>query len=159
MLIAKKSINIPILRKDFILDPIQLYESKLLGADCILLIISALTQEKFKELFQLANALNLDVLVEVHDQEELDFALSCDAKLIGINNRNLRTFNVDINTSIELSKSINNSEIVVVSESGIKSKEDIALLNSSGIYSFLIGEYLVKSQDIKSTLGELINEN
>lgn len=159
LLIAKKSINIPILRKDFILDPIQLYESKLLGADCILLIISALTQEKFKELFQLANALNLDVLVEVHDQEELDFALSCDAKLIGINNRNLRTFNVDINTSIELSKSINNSEIVVVSESGIKSKEDIALLNSSGIYSFLIGEYLVKSQDIKSTLGELINEN
>ncbi len=158
LLIVKKSINIPVLRKDFILDPVQVYESKMLGADCILLIISALTQDMFKELFHLATSLNLDVLVEVHDLEELNFALSCNAKLIGINNRNLKTFDVDINTSIELSNYINNADIAIVSESGIKNKEDISKLNNSGIYSFLIGEYLVKSKDIKRSIGELLNE-
>ena len=158
LLITKKSINIPVLRKDFILDPIQVYESKMLGADCILLIISALSQTMFKDLYHLASSLNLDVLVEVHDFEELNFALSCDAKLIGINNRNLKTFDVDINTSIELSKHINDSDIVIVSESGIKNKKDISMLNNSGIYSFLVGEHLIKSKDIKKSLGELLNE-
>ncbi len=159
LLITKKVINIPVLRKDFILDPIQLYESKMLGADCILLIVSALTKDMFIELFHLANSLNLDVLVEVHDRKELDFALSCKAKLIGINNRNLKTFDVDINTSIELSKSIKDPDVAIVSESGINSKEEIIKLNASGIYSFLIGEYLVKSKDINTSLGELIHEN
>ncbi len=159
LLIAKKSISIPVIRKDFILDPIQLYESKMLRADCVLLIISALTKNMFTKLFNLAKSLNLDVLVEVHNLEELNIALSCDAKLIGINNRNLNTFDVDINTSIELSKSINDPDIVIVSESGIKNKEDIIKLNDSGIYSFLIGEHLVKSKDIQSTLGDFINDN
>ena len=156
LLVAKKSINIPVLRKDFILDPIQIYESKMLGADCILLIISALTQAMFKELFLLATSLNLDVLVEVHDLDELNFALSCNAKLIGINNRNLKTFDVDINTSIKLAKSISDSDVAVVSESGIKDRNDINKLNQSGIYSFLIGEHLIKCKDIKNALGELL---
>ncbi len=156
LLITKKSINIPVLRKDFILDPIQIYESKILGADCILLILSALTQPVFKELLCLANSINLDVLVEVHDLDELNIALSSDAKLIGINNRNLKTFHVDIDTSIELSKYINDPDIAIVSESGIKNKEDIIKLNDSGIYSFLIGEHLIKSNNIKNALGELL---
>ena len=156
LLITKKSINIPVLRKDFILNPIQIYESKMLGADCILLIVSALSHEMFKELYSLANSMNLDVLVEVHDLDELKFALSCNAKLIGINNRDLKTFDVDINTSIELSQHINEFDIAIVSESGIKNKKDIIKLNNSGIYSFLIGEHLIKSKDIKNTLGELL---
>ena len=156
LLITKKSINIPVLRKDFILDPIQVYESKMLGADCILLIVSALSHEMFKELYSLANSMNLDVLVEVHDLDELKFALSCNAKLIGINNRDLKTFDVDINTSIKLAKSISDSDVAVVSESGIKDRNDINKLNQSGIYSFLIGEHLIKCKDIKNALGELL---
>ncbi len=158
LIIAKKTTSIPILRKDFIIDPVQVYESKMLDADCILLIISALTEDMFKELYNLAISINLDVLVEVHDIDELNFALSCNVKLIGINNRNLKTFDVDINTSIVLSEYINKSDIAIVSESGISNKKDILMLNESGIYSFLIGEHLVKSKDIKKSLGELVNE-
>ena len=158
LLITKKSITIPVLRKDFILDSIQVYESKMLGADCILLIIAALTQDTFKELYNLAISLNLDVLVEVHDIDELNFALSCNAKLIGINNRNLKTFDVDINASLDLSKHISDSDVAIVSESGITNKDDIHKLNKSGIYTFLIGEHLVKSKDIKKSLGEFVNE-
>jgi len=155
---TKKSITIPVLRKDFILDSIQVYESKMLGADCILLIIAALTQDAFKELYNLAISLNLDVLVEVHDIDELNFALSCNAKLIGINNRNLKTFDVDINASLDLSKHISDSDVAIVSESGITNRDDIYKLNKSGIYTFLIGEHLVKSKDIKKSLGEFVNE-
>tara|TARA_B100000900_G_scaffold400211_1_gene403591 strand:+ start:1977 stop:2753 length:777 start_codon:yes stop_codon:yes gene_type:complete len=158
LLITKKSITIPVLRKDFILDSIQVYESKMLGADCILLIIAALTQDAFKELYNLAISLNLDVLVEVHDIDELNFALSCNAKLIGINNRNLKTFDVDINASLDLSKHISDSDVAIVSESGITNRDDIYKLNKSGIYTFLIGEHLVKSKDIKKSLGEFVNE-
>ena len=158
LIIAKKTTSIPILRKDFIIDPVQVYESKMLDADCILLIISALTEDMFKELYNLAISINLDVLVEVHDIDELNFALSCNVKLIGINNRNLKTFDVDINTSIVLSEHIYDSDIAIVSESGISNKKDIDMLNESGIYSFLIGEHLVKSKDIKKSLGGLINE-
>jgi len=158
LLITKKSITIPVLRKDFILDSIQVYESKMLGADCILLIIAALTQDAFKELYNLAISLNLDVLVEVHDIDELNFALSCNAKLIGINNRNLKTFDVDINTSLNLSKHISDPDVAIVSESGITNKKDIHNLNKSGIYTFLIGEHLVKSKDIKKSLGEFVDE-
>jgi indole-3-glycerol phosphate synthase len=139
------------------LDPIQIYESKILGADCVLLIVSALSKSMYKEMFDLASELNLDVLTEVHDQSELDFALSQESKLIGINNRNLKTFDVDINTSINLSNTINETDIVLVSESGIQNRNDIIKLNSVGIYTFLVGEHLVKSKDIINELGVLIN--
>ena len=154
---VKKIVDIPILRKDFILDPIQIYESKQIGADCILLILSALSTEKFVELFNVAKHLKLDVLVEVHNIDELKTALSNDVNMIGINNRNLKTFSVDLNTSVEIAELVNNNEIVVISESGIKNKKDILKLNHSNIYTFLIGEYLVKSKNRKEILGELIN--
>ena len=157
LLEAKNSINLPLLRKDFMLDPIQIYESKMLGADCVLLIVSALSQSTYKQLFELASQLDLDVLTEVHDRYELDFALSQNAKLIGINNRNLKTFDVDINTSVDLASSINDNDIVLVSESGISSSSDIITLNSSGIYTFLVGEHLIKSKNITNELGVLIN--
>ena len=157
LLEAKSTIDLPLLRKDFMLDPIQIYESKILGADCVLLIVSALSKSMYKEMFDLASELNLDVLTEVHDQSELDFALSQGSKLIGINNRNLKTFDVDINTSINLSNSINETDIVLVSESGIQNRNDIIKLNSVGIYTFLVGEHLVKSKDIINELGVLIN--
>ncbi len=154
---VKKIVDIPILRKDFILDPIQIYESKQIGADCILLILSALSTEKFVELFNVAKHLKLDVLVEVHNIDELKTALSNDVNMIGINNRNLKTFSVDLNTSVEIAELVNDNEIVVISESGIKNKKDILKLNHSNIYTFLIGEYLVKSKNRKEILGELIN--
>jgi indole-3-glycerol phosphate synthase len=157
LLSAKSLINIPILRKDFILDPIQIYESKMLGADCILLIVSALSPAMYKQLADLAYELNLDVLTEVHDENELEFALSYKAKLIGINNRNLKTFDVDINTSEKLSKFVNDANIVLVSESGIHSREDIIKLNNAGIFTFLIGEHLVKSKNIMNEIEVLIN--
>ena len=154
---AKNSINLPLLRKDFMLDPIQIYESKMLGADCVLLIVSALSQSTYKQLFELSSNLGLDVLTEVHDLYELDFALSQNSKLIGINNRNLKTFDVDINTSINLARSINDNDVVLVSESGISSSSDIITLNSSGIYTFLVGEHLIKSKNITNEIGVLIN--
>lgn len=157
LLSAKSLINIPILRKDFMLDPIQIYESKMLGADCILLIVSALSPAMYKQLADLAYELDLDVLTEVHDENELEFALSCKAKLIGINNRNLKTFDVDINTSEKLSKFVNDDNIVLVSESGIHSREDIIKLNNAGIFTFLIGEHLVKSKNIMNEIEVLIN--
>ena len=157
LLAVKNSTDLPLLRKDFMLDPIQIYESKMLGADCVLLIVSALSKSTYKQLFELASQLGLDILTEVHDLNELDFALSQNSKLIGINNRNLKTFDVDINTSIELASSINDNDIVLVSESGISSNSDIITLNSSGIYTFLVGEHLIKSKNITNELGVLIN--
>ena len=123
----------------------------------MLLIVSALSQSTYKQLFELASQLDLDVLTEVHDIYELDFALSQNSKLIGINNRNLKSFDVDINTSIDLARTINDNDIVLVSESGISSSSDIITLNSSGIYTFLVGEHLIKSNNITNELGVLIN--
>ena len=157
LLDAKRSVSLPVLRKDFIIDPLQVYESKMIGADCILLIASALSNNLFKELYSLAISLDLDILAEVHDKEELDFVRSLDIKLLGINNRNLQTFDVDINTSISLSDSVSDNETVLISESGIHSSNDIRKLNEAGIYTFLIGEHLVKSNDVSKDIGELIN--
>ena len=157
LLIAKKSVNLPILRKDFIIDPLQVYQSKMIGADCILLIASALSHKLFEELYSLAASLNLDVLAEVHDIDELDFVKSLGIKLLGINNRNLKTFEVDINTSVHLSGCITDEETVIVSESGIHTLKDVSKLNKSGIFTFLIGEHLIKSTNASKEIGELIN--
>ena len=147
--IVRNSVEVPVLRKDFILDPIQVYESKAINADCILLIVSALKKKLFIELCALASSLHLDVLVEVHDIYELDFALSQNIKILGINNRNLKNFKVDLNTSIELAKHIKSEDVVIISESGISHKEDVLNLNNAGIFTFLIGEHLIKSSDTK----------
>ena len=129
----------------------------MIGADCILLIASALSHKLFEELYSLAVSLNLDVLAEVHNIDELDFVKSLGIKLLGINNRNLKTFEVDINTSVQLSDSITDEEIVIVSESGIRTPEDISKLNKSGIFTFLIGEHLITSANASEEIGEFIN--
>ena len=154
---VKAITNLPILRKDFIIDALQVYQSKMIGADCILLIASALSHKLFEELYSLAASLNLDVLAEVHNLDELDFVKSLGIKLLGINNRNLKTFQVDINTSVHLSDFITDEETVIVSESGIHTPEDVSRLNKSGIFTFLIGEHLIKSTNASEEIGEFIN--
>jgi len=153
---VKELTNLPVLRKDFIIDEAQIIESKIAGADCILLIIAALSEEKFRKLMEVSKKLNLDVLVEVHDKVELEIALKNNCELIGINNRNLKTFEVSIQTSILLSKKIENKDVVIVSESGIKTKDDINLLKNNNINVFLVGESLITSENPSETLKNLV---
>ncbi|WP_133128211.1 indole-3-glycerol phosphate synthase TrpC [Legionella nagasakiensis] len=154
--IAKSHCSLPILRKDFIVDPYQLYESRALGADCILLIVAMLDDVQLQEYCQLALELNMAVLVESHTQEELERALLLPTPLIGINNRSLHTFNTDIRRSIDL-KSCIPSEKIVISESGIHTHKDIEHLQSHGIHAFLIGETLMRSNDIGALLQTLLS--
>ena len=135
----------PLLRKDFILDPIQIMEAAAAGADAILLIVAALTQEALVRLLETALLYQLDALVEVHTLAELDRALATDATLIGINNRNLATFEVDLSTTEKLSEQVPN-EIVLVSESGIRTAEDLARIKACGVDAVLIGEALMRGQ-------------
>ncbi len=132
----------PILRKDFIVDEYQIRESKILGADAILLIV-AILQKNLKDFYELAKSLEMDSLVEVHDEKELEIALECGCEIIGINNRNLKDFTVDFTTTERLIKKIPD-EITVVSESGIKTVKDVRYLSSIGVDAVLIGETLMK---------------
>ena len=152
--IVKNHVSLPILRKDFIIDSYQVYEAKTLGADCILLIVAALTIDQLKQLSDLAKALELDVLVEVHDMTELEIALKLDIGLVGINNRNLKTFETTLNTTIELIKSIP-SGVTVVTESGIKTSDDVALMLANQVNCFLVGEAFMKSDDPGEALKQL----
>ena len=140
---VKRHTKLPILRKDFMIDEYQLYEAKLMGADCILLIASILNDEQIKSFVMLAESLKLDYLIEVHDIDELRRVECFKNAIIGVNNRNLKTFDVDINNSINLKKQFKGKNIFV-SESGIKKKSDIKLLKENGIHVFLIGESLMK---------------
>jgi indole-3-glycerol phosphate synthase len=140
---VKRHTKLPILRKDFMIDEYQLYEAKLMGADCILLIASILNDEQLKSFVMLAESLKLDYLIEVHDINELRRVECFKNAIIGVNNRNLKTFDVDINNSINLKKQFK-GENIFVSESGIKRKSDIKLLKENGIHVFLIGESLMK---------------
>lgn len=141
---VKRISKLPILRKDFIISEYQIYESKLIGADCILLIASILDDDRLLSYSKLATELNLDFIIEVHDQEELDRATVIKDSIIGVNNRNLKTFEVDINNSISLRKNFEGDNIFI-SESGIKSSEDIKNLMANDISAFLIGESLMKN--------------
>ena len=152
--IAKSATNIPVIRKDFIIDEYQIYEAKAMQADCILLIVAALEEERLRDLNQLANELGLDVLVEVHDQKELEIALRLPNKLIGINNRNLHTFDVDLNTTLSLLPLIPEDKIVVT-ESGILSRDDVALMRKNNVNSFLVGESFMRDEDPGKKLKEL----
>lgn len=157
LILVKKTINLPVLRKDFIIDESQIIESKVIGADCILLIVACLTREKFSSLLNFSKSLDLDVLVEVHDEYELDLAMEFDCKMIGINNRNLKTFDVSTDTSKILRKKIVDDNVVVISESGIKDINIINSLNASKIYAFLIGESLIINNDPAALLKKLVN--
>ena len=140
---VRNSCDLPILRKDFMIDPYQIYETKAYGGDCVLLIVAALDKIQLRDFSQLAKELDLDILIEVHSEAELFDALTIDPKLLGINNRDLTTFEVDKNLSIKLAKQMPN-DITVISESGIRTREDIFNCKQHGIHSFLIGESLMK---------------
>ena len=140
---VKATTSLPILRKDFIVDEYQIYESKLIGADCILLIASILSDEELKNFSETAERLKLDYIIEVHDEDELQRVQHFSNAIIGVNNRNLKTFDVDINNSVELKK-IFEGENIFIAESGIKSKKDIEYLQQHNINVFLIGESLMK---------------
>ncbi|MBI5571631.1 MAG: indole-3-glycerol phosphate synthase TrpC [Desulfomonile tiedjei] len=151
---AKDATHIPILRKDFILEPVQLYESRVAGADAVLLIVAALDQFRLEELYHEALALGMLPLIEVHDEDELHSALKLDPSLVGINNRDLGTLNVDLETCARLRPLIP-SGVTVVAESGIRGSEDVARLRRAGINAFLIGTTLMKSPDPGATLATL----
>jgi indole-3-glycerol phosphate synthase len=145
----------PILRKDFIFDSYQLYEAVQAGADAILLIVAILDPAQLKQLMALAEKLGLDVLVEVHSLPELRIALESDARIIGVNNRDLTTFRVDMNTSVHLAPHVPDS-VILVSESGIQTADDIRMLRGAGYDAFLIGELFMKSGNPGKSLRELM---
>jgi len=151
---ARAACTLPVLRKDFIIDPYQIYEARCMEADCILLIAACLDDSQLQELFDTATQLDLDVLVEVHDLEEMERALLLDTKLIGINNRNLRTFEISLQTTIDLIKQIPDDRIVVT-ESGIHTAEDVALMRGNNVHSFLVGEAFMRAKEPGQKLAEL----
>ena len=153
-LFLKDIVNIPVLRKDFIIDEYQIYQAKLIGADAVLLICAVLDESTLKKFINIATSLKLSCLVETHNEEEIKKALNCNAKIIGINNRDLKTFTVDINTSLKLRKFIPENKILI-SESGIKTAQDIKMLKDVGFNGALIGESMMLSKDKKQFLSEL----
>lgn len=148
------AVKIPVLRKDFIVDEYMIYQAKTLGASAVLLICAILSKEQLSEYLGIAHSLGLSALVEAHDEDEVRTALSVGAGIIGVNNRDLRTFTVDINNSARLRKLVP-PEILFVSESGIKTAADIEALRSNGTNAVLIGETLMRSPDKKAALDEL----
>ena len=143
---AKAAYSLPILRKDFIIDAYQVYEARALGADCILLIVAALGDTSLNELVGLAAHLDLDVLVEVHNEEELERALPLNTRLIGINNRNLHTFQTSLETTLTLSNLVPEDRIIIT-ESGIRTREDVERMQNNGIQAFLVGEAFMTVPD------------
>ena len=153
---VRAACGLPLLRKDFTIDAYQVYEARVIGADCILLIAAALDDETLMDLALLAADLDLDVLVEVHDGDELERALEIPAPLIGINNRNLRSFEVSLETSVNLRRNVP-AERLLVSESGIATREDVAHLRTAGIHAFLVGEAFMRATDPGSELQRLFD--
>lgn len=153
---AKKNCALPVLRKDFIIDPYQVYESRMIGADCILLIVAALTDSRLQDLAGLAAVLGLDVLVEVHDRVELERAMVLRTPLIGINNRDLHTFETSLDTTLGLLRDVY-PDRTVVTESGIHTREDVAIMRKAGVNAFLVGEAFMKAPDPGKKLKELFS--
>ena len=150
--------RVPLLRKDFIFDPYQVYEARAYGADSLLLIVAILTPDKLKSLLTLSRDLDMEPLVEVHNEAEVEIALKSDALIIGINNRDLKTFKTDLKTTERLRPLIPQDRIVV-SESGIKNRNDIARLRRWGVDAVLIGESLMAASDIAAKMKELLGNN
>jgi indole-3-glycerol phosphate synthase len=151
---ARGACALPVIRKDFIIDPYQVYEARAIGADCILLIVACLDDTGLRELNDLAHELGMDVLIEVHDAEELERALQVDNRLLGINNRNLRSFEVSLNTTLELLSRIPR-ERIPVTESGIHTPEDVRLMRDNGVDAFLVGEAFMRAEEPGERLREL----
>jgi indole-3-glycerol phosphate synthase len=151
---ARAACHLPLLRKDFVVDPYQVYEARAIGADCILLIVACLDDARLTGLSELANRLGLDVLMEVHDADELERALAIPGRLIGINNRNLRTFEVSLETTLSLLARIPDDRLVVT-ESGILTPEDVTRMREHGVNAFLVGEALMRAADPGEALTRL----
>ena len=152
--LAHRACALPILRKDFTVDPYQVYEARFIGADAILLIVAALDDGPMIEMANLAGELGMDVLVEVHDIDELERALQTDCELIGVNNRNLRTFEVSLDTTLEL-KPATPTDRILVTESGIGTRADVARMRGAGIETFLVGEHFMREPDPGAALQRL----
>lgn len=153
---ARAATALPVLRKEFIFDPWQVYETRVLGADCLLLIVSALEAQRLRELHDLATESGLDVLVEVHDERELESAIAVNASIVGINNRNLHEFETHLDVTRRLAPKVSSSRLVVA-ESGIKSSRDIRALRQVGVFAFLVGEALMEAENASAALEEMID--
>ena len=156
--LARKACSLPALRKDFIIDPYQIYESRVLGADCLLLIVSALDDGQLHDLYALAKQQNLDVLIEVHDEQEMDRALALSPTMIGVNNRNLNSFEVDLQTTLGLAEKVPD-ECLLITESGIHVTEDIETMQAHDINTFLVGEAFMRAADPGAKLKQLFFPN
>jgi indole-3-glycerol phosphate synthase len=151
---ARAACSLPILRKDFMVDSYQIYEARAMGADCILLIVAALPLDLMQELEEITHSLGMNVLVEVHNQEELDLALQLKTPLLGINNRNLKTFDVSLDTTFDLIRNIS-SDKIIVTESGIFTSNDVKLMQDHHVNTFLIGEAFMRESDPGTSLKNL----
>jgi len=151
---ARASVSLPVLRKDFMISAYQLYESRVLGADAVLLIVRILAPDQLKDYLALCRELQMDALVEVHSEKEIEIAVRAGAALVGINNRNLRSFETDVKTAANLVKMLTPDQIAVA-ESGIKTPRDVQKLRKAGIWNFLIGESLVRAKDPVAFLKQL----
>jgi len=156
--LARNVCDLPVLRKDFMVNTYQIAESRSLGADCILLIVAALEKEKLKDLYQCAESYGLDVLIEVHDKVELEIALELDSTLIGINNRNLKTFETSLQTTIDLLPYIPENKIVIT-ESGIHSQDDVQNMLKEKVFGFLVGEAFMRAENPGLELEKLFGTN
>jgi len=154
---ARSVCELPVIRKDFIIDPYQVYESRMVNADCILLIVAALDDAMLKELLSLAHQLNMDVLMEVHDEQEMNRALATDARLIGINNRSLHTFETSLQTTLSMLNMVPEGRILVA-ESGIHAPEDVKLMRDNNVHAFLVGEAFMRAEDPGMKLEELFSK-
>ena len=155
---AKSAVDLPILRKDFMIDPYQILESRAIGSDCVLLIMAAVSDPVASLLYNNAQELGMDVLVEVHDENEMERALALQPKLIGINNRNLKTLKVDLGTTERLAPKVP-EDIILVSESGIHLNTDLKRISALGINCFLVGESLMRQADVEKAVRDLLGNN
>ncbi|WP_249871420.1 indole-3-glycerol phosphate synthase TrpC [Oceanobacillus saliphilus] len=151
---VREAVNLPILCKDFIIDSIQIDHAKAAGANIILLIVAALSDEQFKRLYNYATELDLEVLIEVHNEEEMERALEVNPEIIGINNRNLKTFEVDMQTTEKLASMIKNPETILISESGMKTTKDVLQAADAGATAVLIGETLMRAKNVEETFQQ-----
>lgn len=152
----RESVGLPLLRKDFMIDEYQIYESRVLGADCILLIMACLSDSQASKFYDLATSLKMDVLVEVHDENELQRALKLKPRMVGVNNRNLKTMQIDLQTGLDLAALIP-ADILKVAESGIHKNADIQAFQNAGYGAFLVGESLMRQDDIGAAVRNLIS--
>jgi indole-3-glycerol phosphate synthase len=153
---AREACNLPVIRKDFVIDKYQIYEARAMGADCILLIVSALAEDQLNHLHEVAISLGMDVLIEVHDAAELAIALKLDNPMVGINNRNLHSFEVSLENTYQLLEQMPANKIVIT-ESGIHSRDDVAAMRKQNVHAFLVGEAFMRSEEPGERLSEMFS--